>query len=109
MSDKYAVNDAFVRIYNSLIESKTIKNKGELAAILNVKPSTLSEIIAKRQGVTVEFIQKFCLTFPSITPNDFFNVKSSLGADSNVEIVNLQAQIIKLQQELLALKHKGTE
>ncbi|MCE6990303.1 helix-turn-helix transcriptional regulator [Dyadobacter sp. CY323] len=71
MSDRYEINGAFVRIFNSLIESKTIKSKGELATILNIKPSTLSEIIAKRQGVTVEFIQKFCSAFPTITPNDF--------------------------------------
>ncbi|TLU99155.1 helix-turn-helix domain-containing protein [Dyadobacter luticola] len=101
MADKFAVNDAFIRIYNSLVESKAIKSKGALAEMMGIKPSTLSEIVAKRQGITVEFIQTFCQVFPNVTPNDFFDLKT---ADRSDAIIELQAEVIRLQGELLAMK-----
>lgn len=107
MKDRYAINDSFIKIYNSLVADNKIKGKGELAILLDVKASTISEIIAKRQGVTTEFIQKFCDVFPSITPNDFFEVTEiQKKEDKNEEIIRLQRQLLKVQEELLKAKEK---
>ena len=107
MKDKYAINDSFIRIYNTLVSEKKINGKGELATLLDVKASTISEIIGKRQGVTTEFIQKFCEVFPSVTPNDFFEVNDlQKNDDKNEEIIRLQRQLLKIQDELLKVKEK---
>lgn len=70
--DKYLINDRFIDLYNKLESSGKITGKGNLAAKIGVKASTISEIIGKRQGITIQFIQKFCEVFPEYEPNDFF-------------------------------------
>ncbi len=72
-NDKFFLNDRFSDIYNVLISEKKVKNKSDLCDKLGINNSTVSEILSKRQGVTVDFIQKFCNYFKEYTPNDFFN------------------------------------
>ncbi len=71
--DKYFLNVRFSEIYNRLISEEKVRNKLDLATKMDINQSSISEILSKRQGVTIEFIQKFCNIFEDYTPNDFFN------------------------------------
>ena len=104
INEKYFLNNRFSDFYDSLIKSKKVKNKLELASILDIKPSTISEILAKRQGITIEFIKKFCDSFPDYMPNDFFfdnycnqNEIISNSSEENFSYKNKEEEIIRLR------------
>lgn len=84
--DKYFLNNRFLEFYNVLISENKIKNKGDLALKMGINQSSISEILSKRQGVTVEFIQNFCTLFKDYTPNDFFNEEKSSIFDNYKKI-----------------------
>jgi transcriptional regulator with XRE-family HTH domain len=100
--DKYYINDRFIRLYTQLENAKKIEGKGDLATKLGVKASTISEIIGKRQGITIQFIQKFCDTFPEFEPNDFFFESEQREKSDNIS--DDKERIIKILENHLEEK-----
>lgn len=63
MNYKNDVNSRFIECCNYLLSSKKVEDKTTLAAILDIKPNKLSEILANRMRAGVNEIQKLCSNY----------------------------------------------
>ncbi|EMY3483762.1 hypothetical protein FPG87_12565 [Flavobacterium psychrophilum] len=60
---KKLINTRFVEAVEFIIYSDNGDNKSKVAAVLDLKPSTFSEILKKRTNVSAELISIFCLYY----------------------------------------------
>lgn len=108
----------FTKSIEILIKNKMISSKGELANSLNLKQSTLSEILSERSKVSVETLQLFCklyqinldwlfyeegemFKFPPPTPNTWEEISPQK------EITQLKSQMQQIQETLHRLEMQG--
>lgn len=65
---KNSINSRFVEAVEQIISIDNLQNKAKIAEILELKPSTFSEILKKRTNVSADVINLFCDSF-GVSPN----------------------------------------
>lgn len=80
------VNQQFVNSVKFLIDTKKARTKGELAEILGISNSTLSDILSGRQNVGIDVVLKLC-DFFGISVEYQLQGKGEMFVDINKRIV----------------------
>ena len=92
-NNKSDINKRFTEIINRLILSKTVRSKAEIAEILDIGKSKLSEITNERMNVSAELIADLCSMYENINPSwiltgggeMFFQPTSNVLEDGEIE------------------------
>ena len=65
--EKVSINKRFIEAVSYLLESGSVRSKGELAEKFGIKPSKFSEILNDRMNAGTDLIAQICTIFPDIS------------------------------------------
>lgn len=93
MNDKYTGSEKFIDVYEYLKSEGKVLSKKDFANKIGITPSTISEILARRQGITVDMIYKICKEFDCVSPMDFFDKIGDISIINGHNVIGDQNKI----------------